>query len=193
MRSAQDEPHSARPSAHHNGTDPPRLTFDARLEKRKTGRRVAAGRFRSLCNHIKNQLSRTILRRRACCRRSAWRRRHAECCTGPQRIIAAVRWAKLPWCCALRHERQSWGKFEVISRVRAPRTCLASTSCAPPARALTACVRFPLLRYDVSRLSSVLRRDGRRIRSRLLGWSAVCAGSCSGAVYGCARWQDGGA
>ena len=40
-----------RPSAHHDGTDPPRLTFDARLEKRKTGRRVAAGLFRSLCNH----------------------------------------------------------------------------------------------------------------------------------------------
>ena len=164
-----------RPSAHHDGTDPPRLTFDARLEKRKTGRRVAAGRFRSLCNHIKNQALRTILRRRARCRRSAWRRRHRRCCTGEVRISTAVRWAQLPSCCARRHERQSWCKFELISRVRAPRPCLASTSCAPPARSLTACVRFPLLRYDEFRLSSVLRRDGRRIRSTLLGWPARSA------------------
>ena len=184
-----------RPSAHHDGTDPPRLTFDARLEKRKTGRLVAAGRFRSLCNHIKNQLSRTTFRRRASCRQSAWRRRHRRCCTGEVRVSTAISWAQLPCCCALRHERQSWCKFEVHSRLCAPRTCPASSLCAPPARylTLTAAVRFPVLRYDLSRLSMVLRRDGRRSSSRSLGWPAVCAVCSSGAVCGCARWQDGGA
>ena len=176
MRAAEDEPHSVRPSAHHDGTDPPRLTFDARLEKRKNGRRVAAGLFRFLCNQTQNQLSRTILRHLVHCRD-----RHGvvgidrRCCTGEVRISTALRWAQLRWCCARRHERQSWGKFEVHSRLCAPRACPASTSCAPPARFITASVRFPLLRYDVSRLSLVLRRDGRRISSGLLGWPAVCA------------------
>ena len=164
-----------RPSAHHDGTDPPRLTFDARLEKRKTGRQVAAGRFRSLVSQHQIHLFQDEFATSRRCRRSAWRRRHRRCCTGEVRIGTAVRWAKLPWCCALRHERQSWDKFEVISRVRAPRTCLASTSCAPPARSLTACVRFLLLRYDVSRLSLVLRRGCRRIRSSSLGWPARSA------------------
>ena len=175
MRAAQNEPHSARPSAHHDGTDPPRLTFDARLEKRKTGRRVAAGRFRSLVSQHQIHLFQDEFATSRRCRRSAWRRRQAECCAGPLRINTAMGRTKFSWCCALRHERQSWVKFEVISRVCAPRTCHASSSCAPPARSLTASVRFLLLRYEDSSPSLVLRRDRRRIPSSSLRWPARSA------------------
>ena len=189
MRAADDEPRSLRPSAGHDGTDRPRLMFEAPLEKRKARRLVEAGRFRSLCNHIKNHLSRDDFATSRGCRRSAWRGRHAACCTGPLRIITALRWTKLRWCCARRHERQSWSKFEVNSRLCAHRACHASTSCAPPARYLTASVRFPLLRYDVFRLSSLLRHDRRRNTSRLLGWHAVCAICASIAALGLVSCQ----
>ena len=79
-----------RPSAHHDGTDPPRLTFDARLEKRKTGRRVAAGRFRSCLTtpQITSVRSDLASSRGGC--QSAWRGRHAKRCKGQLRIITAV-------------------------------------------------------------------------------------------------------
>ena len=164
-----------RPSAHHDGTDPPRLAFDARLEKRKTGRRVAAGRFRSCLTtpQITSVRSDLASSRGGC--QSAWRGRHAKRCTGQLRIITAVRRTKFWWRCDRRQKRQSWCRFEVKSRLRAYRACPASSLCAPPARSHTAAVRFPVLRYDISCLSFVLRRDGRRISSSLLGWPAVSA------------------
>ena len=103
-------------------TGPTLLDLRSKLgaKKEKSGGRRVAGLFRSLAETTSNHLSRTILRRRARCRQSSWRRRHRWRFAGEVGITSPLCWARLPWCCAQRHKRQSWCSLEVLSRLRAP-------------------------------------------------------------------------
>ena len=66
--------------------------------------------------------------------------------------------------------------------------CGASTLPATHERNDVASLRFPLRRYDVRRLSALLRRAGRRGPSSLVGWPTVGSTVGSTAAFGYATW-----
>ena len=187
-RGGQDEPARSVQSASHGGTDPPKVTFEARLTT-FTSNVVPSGR-----------LSR--LRRWEAVKAPKWPISRAPPSAGdrpglgdvdgraaerlPDGIELPRRGA--PTCCGRRHRPGSDSRRRWFTRWLAHGGYGAATSAAPSARNDITSLRFPLHRYGIRRLSTLLGLAGRRLSSTRQGWRTLYSTVGSTAAFGYTTW-----
>ena len=102
--------------------------------------------------------------------------------------MSALRCRQAPRCCDRRQGLGSHSRHEVSLRWVRDGACSALPCPAPYPRYDNASHPFPVHRYTILRLYSLLPSDGRRNTSTRLGWLAVYINSGSMAALGCPAW-----